>query len=144
MKKAVILILFSLLLPILAGCVEREASTPSTPSSITWLGYEEGIQKGKQEGMPILVDFYADWCPPCKKMDEDTYTDARVIQMSQQFIMVKVNVDDEPMLSNAYKIKYIPTAVFLDSNGHEVYRKTGYADASQFVNEMEKALSMIK
>ncbi len=139
--KKISIILFLIFSPsFLAGCAERE----EVPSSIVWLEYEEGLQEGKDKGMPILVDFYADWCPPCKKMDEETYTNSRVIKMAQQFVMVKVNVDNEPTLSSLYIIEYIPTAVFLDSNGHEIHRKVGYTDASQLIEEMEKIIAMIQ
>lgn len=70
---------------------------------------------------PVLVDFYADWCAPCRKMSAvlDEVSAARPAMP-----VGKVNVDEEPDLANAYVIRSIPTLLLL-KNGEITDRWTG-------------------
>lgn len=77
------------------------------------------------EGKFVFIDFYADWCVPCKWMDEITYTDRNVISTLQNdFVSVKVNIDDFDgfTLKEEYKVKVLPTVIVLDQNGKVVKR----------------------
>ncbi|MEA2053989.1 MAG: thioredoxin domain-containing protein [Candidatus Thermoplasmatota archaeon] len=131
-------ILFSVLFS--AGCIQSDSDIEI--SSITWMSYEAGLQKGGNEGKPILIDFYADWCGPCKQMDATTYENPEVIKaVTESFVAVKVNVDEWQFISYQYEIYRIPTTVYLDSHGNEVYRTIGYRSASRFLTDMEECLN---
>ena len=84
----------------------------------------------------VLVDFYGDWCPPCKML-------APIIEKvasenaNENLVFVRVNVDDENDLSNKYGIQSIPTLVLI-KNGKEVDRSIGYIDKiniENFINQ---------
>ncbi len=75
--------------------------------------------------IPVLVDFYADWCGPCKMMSPNI---ERLAQAYEGKIKVgKVNVDENGNLALKYGIMSIPT-VILFKNGEEAARNVGYRD----------------
>ena len=143
-RKIFVLLLLSLLLSTI-GCVEKEENTNDTVSlSIEWMNFSEGLQKAKQEDKPVMVDFYADWCGPCRMMDQITYEDEKVIEeVMKNFVPVKVDVDVEQTLAYQFGIYSIPTIVYLDENGNEVYRTVGYRSVSQILADMNEALSRV-
>ena len=142
MRKEIFVVALLLLSSLfLAGCVDKEESSENGTATITWYSYQEGVQKAKKEGKPVLVDFYADWCGPCRMMDEYTYTNDKVIaKVSSNFVAVKVDVDVEQNIAAFYSIYSIPTVVYLNSEGKEIYRTVGYRDVGQFIKDMDTAL----
>jgi thiol-disulfide isomerase/thioredoxin len=81
--------------------------------------------KAAKENKVIMVHFYADWCLPCKWMDENTFTDARVVRiLKDDFVALKVNIDDFDgfPVKQKYKVEYLPTILFLNEKGEEITR----------------------
>ena len=69
-----------------------------------------------------MVDFWADWCGPCKMLSPAV--ESLAAKYGDQGLVGKVNVDQEPELARAFGVMSIPTVVFL-KNGREVDRKVG-------------------
>lgn len=66
--------------------------------------------KAKASGKPLFLDFTADWCPPCKQMERDTWTDPQVQAMiNEVFTPVKIDVDVDPDTARLHRVQSIPT-----------------------------------
>lgn len=79
---------------------------------------------------PVLVDFWAPWCGPCRTMAPAFEQAAQ--QLDGQALLVKVDSDDNPALSQRYGIRSIPTLVRLDG-GRETARQSGALPAGRIV-----------
>jgi thioredoxin:protein disulfide reductase len=121
---------------------------PGAGSAVQWLSYSEpALDRALREGKPVFIDFYADWCAPCKELDEKTFSTPEVIQRSKNFIMLKADLTSagDPQteaLRNKYGTKGVPTLVFLQPDGQEIpdLRGTGFETKEVFLEKMKRAL----
>ena len=89
--------------------------------------FEEEVIKSEK---PVLIDFYADWCGPCKMVSPII---DEIAEENSEIKVVKVNVDDSQDLAMKYQVMSIPTLVVI-KNGEEVNRSVGLIDKSQVAN----------
>lgn len=116
--------------------------------SIEWQPYsQERLSSAASANKPIIIDFYADWCIPCKELDKFTFSDPAVIDRAGQFVTLKADLtkNNDPAvqrLKKEYNIRGVPTIVFLNGDGTELeqLRLTGYEPPEQFLERMEKAI----
>ena len=87
--------------------VEKPGSKETAKSEISWLTYPEGLTKLKTEKKHMFIDFTASWCPWCRRMENEVFSDPTVIRnINDNFIPVKVWGDSNDMLDiDGYKIK---------------------------------------
>lgn len=91
----------------------------------------------EKQGKPIFVDVYADWCGWCKKLDQDTFSNSEVIEyLNESFISLKLDSESPEgrKLAKQYRVKGLPTMLFLTKNGNETDRISGYVNAEQFLS----------
>ena len=84
-----------------------------------------------QTDKPVLVDFYADWCAPCRAMKpilEDVKN-----RLGQEVSVFKIDVDKNQQIAERFSIMSIPTLI-LFKNGKPVWRKSGLASSLELVN----------
>ena len=114
-----------------------------TGQGVNWLvSFDEALEIAKKKDQPIMIDFYADWCGWCKRLDNDTYIDDDVVSKAEAFVSLKIDADAERCLSSRYRIAGLPTILFIDQMGREIHRVVGYRSARSFVVEMDRALAV--
>lgn len=79
----------------------------------------------------VVVDFYADWCQPCKAMSL-VIDEVASENKNEDLVFVRLNIDDEEKIADLYGIQYIPTLVFI-KDGKEVDRITGYVEKEDLI-----------
>ncbi|PRY14291.1 thioredoxin [Pontibacter ummariensis] len=79
-------------------------------------------------GMPVLVDFYADWCGPCKTMNPIVQQVAS--QYNGKLKVIKINVDNNQAAAAQYRVQGVPTFI-LFHQGQQVWRQAGAVPAHQ-------------
>jgi thiol-disulfide isomerase/thioredoxin len=111
---------------------------------IAWeKSFDEALAKAKQAKKLVMVDFTADWCVWCKRLDQDTYSDAKVAaELRKNFVSVKVDVETEAGKKPAqkYGVTGLPTILFLDGDGGVQTRVTGFKQAGPFLVSLETAV----
>ena len=89
--------------------------------------FSELIKSGK----PVLVDFYADWCAPCKSMEPIVIDVAKTINGKARII--KINIDKNVEAAQAYNVNAVPTFILFE-NGNVLWRHPGMIDKSKLVS----------
>lgn len=117
-----LVILFALVLS-LFSYQSAFANKPTESASIVNFfdgDFDAAKNKASQEGKLFFLEFHADWCMPCKWMDQTTFTDARVATiMNDSYVAIKVDIDKVEgfEMKNKFDIQYLPTMLIFNSQG---------------------------
>ena len=108
---------------------------------LAWEVYDHaGVAAAIRAGEPVVLDFYADWCAPCRELDEKTFTDPRVAEVLSRFKRFKVDqtraTDESLDAAEEYQVRGVPTVIVYQS-GQERFRITGFEPPAQFLGRFE-------
>ena len=136
---------FKYVFSILIITVSVYAMVPSQKNSVEWEMYTEYAVENISDKKGIIIDFYADWCIPCKELDALTFSDQRVIDLSKEFATFKADMTksvspEVESLRNKYTIIGVPTVLILSADGNELQRITGFVNADEFYNILNSVL----
>jgi thiol:disulfide interchange protein DsbD len=122
-----------------AGYEQTGTDTAAVTGVFRMATYKQ-VQKAIASGQPAVLDFYADWCKYCKKLDKETFSDPRVVAALEEFQTLKIDIEKEPRLEREYGILGVPTIVFIGPDGKEMepLRQSGFRDAAQFLQILEQ------
>jgi TolA-binding protein len=119
------------------GIVALSLIATGASAAVKWTdeSYEKIVARAKQENKYVFVDFYATWCGPCKRMDEKTFTDAKVQDLLNSMIAADWDAEKDPNIAVAkkYKVSAYPTLLVIGPDGNEVDRHLGYLDPAEFI-----------
>ncbi|HHQ48466.1 MAG TPA: DUF255 domain-containing protein [Acidobacteria bacterium] len=120
------------------------AASHST-KGVQWItDWDTALSRAKKENKVVVVDFYADWCVWCRRLDSTTYRDPSVVQfLAKKTIPLKLNVEGSPgrSLANKYGVDGLPTIVILGTDGTELGRIPGYMPADRFLETVKQYAS---
>jgi thiol:disulfide interchange protein len=129
------------------SCSGAGGSPAPTGTTMIWeTDWTNALTEAKAENKPIMVNFYTDACPSCRKMDQTTFLDADLVAfLEANFINLKSNAG-KSSLYQRYGIAAVPTIVFSTPEGfetkYEISRFVGYRDAAGLRQEAEAALAL--
>lgn len=117
-----------------------DAQMPGVEEIVWVTNLDEGLKLAQESNKPVMVDFYADWCGWCKKLDKDVYTDRQVKVLAKNYISVKVDTDKNPADAGKYGVQGLPTILFLEADGNAINRVVGYQPAPEFAKTLQTVL----
>ncbi|MGH8199908.1 MAG: protein-disulfide reductase DsbD [Steroidobacteraceae bacterium] len=104
------------------------------------------VAQASQQGRPVMIDFYADWCTSCKEMEDTTFLDPTVRKALSGMVLLRADVtsddDADQALLKRFGIFGPPTIAFFGSDGHErpSYRVVGYMKGAEFAAAVRAAV----
>lgn len=140
----------SLLQPIKMKQISAEQHQQPTKVSFITVKNMADIQaklsEAKSQHKPVFLDFYADWCISCKMMDRFVLTDPQVIDLLQNYILLRVdmtsNSADDIAVAKHYKMIGPPVVIFYDANGQQIQPAiVGEVTTKELVQSLQQVLS---
>ncbi|MCX7895173.1 MAG: protein-disulfide reductase DsbD family protein [Thermoanaerobaculum sp.] len=103
------------------------------------------LEQAIGQGGPVIVDFYADWCLPCKELDEKTFAHPQVQAKLAQFRRLKVDLTvatpEVEQLRQAFGVAGVPTVLFFNQGREAVeLRLTGFEEPRPFLERLDEVL----
>jgi thioredoxin-related protein len=135
MKKA----FHFIILTILTFGIACQLRAKPLPTHITFLNdFEAAKTEALKSKLPIIIDFFADtsWCQYCTQLDSLTFGDSLVMEMANEFVFVKINVEADKDLARNFGISGYPTIVLTKSDGAEIDRIEGFIEPTEFYNQI--------
>ncbi len=115
---------------------------------VSWQPYSEALlEEARKQQKPVIIDFYATWCAPCRELDEITFHHPEIVKKAaEDFVMIKIDLTKKGDPQHAhllqhYQVKGVPTVVFLDAQGREItgLRLVDYLPPDRFLLRMVQA-----
>ena len=104
------------------------ATNPTEPLSLVKFhngSFKSAMNKASEEGKLFFVEFYADWCTPCKWMDKTTFRDKDVVEMmNDNYVALKLDIEttEGSGLKSEYSVRMLPTIIIFNSKGEMIER----------------------
>ena len=118
----------------------------SARAEAAWAPYGgEAVAAARERGRPVLIDFYADWCLPCRELDRFTFNDPRVLLELERFALLKADLTsfEAPSvraLRDRYDVVGVPTIVLIDGSGRDqsALRLYGFEEPEAFLARLRQ------
>lgn len=116
------------------------AAGPVDPLAVKWSGdLEAAIATAKESKKLVMIEFTADWCHYCHKMEKETLSDKKVAaEINGCYVAVRLDADKHAALLNKLGISGLPSTVLLDPESKRADRVVGFRTTDQFLKDLQK------
>jgi len=112
--------------------------------SIQWIinDADKAFAEAKTSASNLIMDFYADWCPACKELEEKTWINRNLIDTGKGWVFLKIDLTkmtpELSALQAKYEVRGMPTVIFFDQDGIEKQRFAGFKHAEDVIKMMKE------
>lgn len=128
-----------------AGAAVFMLLTPSKPGAeLTFQHFDNALLlEAKTNHKPIILDFSADWCVPCREMERTTFTDPAVVNQAHNFVRLRANLTADNAQNTAitreFNVQGVPTTIVIDPAGKIRARRVGYVGPDEFLKYLRQS-----
>jgi len=127
------------------GCGQHDAGSPdpadhsTSAAALDWeKSWDRAFKRARSEDKVVMVEFYAEWCVWCKRMESTTFRSSEVVDLlAAGAVPLRLDAEREgKILAGRFNVQGFPTILFLDPDEREVGRVPGFMEAADFVSEV--------
>jgi thiol:disulfide interchange protein len=138
---AVLGLIIAIQWPMIKGMLYTAVGAGTPDDGIAWrTSYHDALEESAATGKPVLLNFTADWCPPCRVMKHDVWPDEQVRQtIITSFIPVMVDVDEaqNAVVSRLYGVRAVPSILVVDAEG-QVLRQGNFMSRNGMIEFLQE------
>lgn len=132
---------------IVTGDLDPSSHTPGADADDTFdppQFYRDALIAAESENKPIVIDFMATWCAPCKRLSEETLVDPAVVELLGQCILLKIDTDEHPALARHFNVSALPDIRLLRPDGSQYKQITGFQEVDSMAAQLRELLDHVK
>jgi len=134
-------------------CLLLLLTLPATPNHATEPGgmqffagsWQQALAESQRTGKPLFVAFYANWCPPCHRMEREAFPNPAIADaFNTRFVCYRIDaeVGEGPGLASRYNVGSFPTTLYMTPTGGIVHRAVGYTGVNGMIQQAKLVLKM--
>jgi thiol:disulfide interchange protein DsbD len=104
---------------------------------------DEALAQAQEKSKPVVLDFFAEWCAPCQRMEKTTFSDERVKALLGRCVFLRIDTDKQPELSKRMNVEGLPDIRFVTNDGKTVKQLRSHQDAESFAEELGRFLQSL-
>jgi thiol:disulfide interchange protein DsbD len=104
--------------------------------------FTEALAQAKRERKPVVLEFYAEWCAPCKRMLKETFAEPKVAALLERCVLLKIDTDRYPGLAKKCGVVSLPDVRLLAPDGSEKKRLLDFQSPETFTAELQQLLDL--
>jgi thiol:disulfide interchange protein len=101
---------------------------------------DEALAKARRENKPLVLEFTAEWCAPCKQMEKTTLMNSRVIELLKQVVFVLIDTDQQPEIAERLGVVGLPDIRFAATDGRLLRQLRGFQTAESFAAALDQLI----
>jgi thiol:disulfide interchange protein len=125
---------------------DKESVSEKTPAELP-RGFpllDEALTAARSTRKPIVLDFSAAWCAPCKRMEKTTFADAKVKELLERCVLVRIDVDQYEELTERLGVVGLPDLRLVSPDGKVFKKLRGYQFPDSFAADLSRLIQSVK